>query len=409
MRPRLPRALIIGLIVILLLGSASTVGRPGWLLGLAAPFQGPILSIPLHIQADKNSTVAVPVNFISNGYAIASVVFSVDYDENWLGFNESLPGAIDLNLPPDFVGACDADPADTDGEIDCFIYDPLVPLAALPNGTLATFVLQTGNPVNTIEVRAGFSLDSPPTSFGDTEGQSVGGETVDGSVIIGQGTPFPTDTPTPTITVSPPPTQPPPVYPWGYLPYVIRGVRQGTPQVCEDLIQNSGFENSYAWDLPITVYPADYSTDKARSGDRSMRTGIVDPYYNEGWRISYSSARQRVTIPANADSAVLKFWGYPISADPYRVELAPRIPLGKPFGQDSYYNDFQYFIILDQYLNLIQVLDNSLRDNHTWTYFTFDVSNHIGRTIWVEFGTYNDGDNLKSAMYFDDVYLDYCK
>jgi len=68
--------------------------------------------------------VNIPVNFTSNGFDIASVVFSVDYDENWLSFNEGLPGAITLNLPPEFVGACDADPADTDGEIDCFIYDP---------------------------------------------------------------------------------------------------------------------------------------------------------------------------------------------------------------------------------------------------------------------------------------------
>ncbi len=83
--------------------------------------------------------------------------------------------------------------------------------------------------------------------------------------------------------------------------------------------------------------------------------------------------------------------------------------LGKPFGRESYSNDFQYLIILDEYLNLIQVLDNDLHNSRSWEYFTFNVSNHIGRTIWVEFGTYNDGDYAKSAMYLDDVVLDVCK
>ena len=140
-----------------------------------------------------------------------------------------------------------------------------------------------------------------------------------------------------------------------------------------------------------------------------MRTGIVDPYHNEHGYYSYSSARQMVTIPGNADSAVLKFWTYAISEDSLGLASLPELPLGKPFGEESYSNDFQYFIVLDQYLNLIQVLDNNLRNTHAWSYFTYDVSNHIGRTIWVEFGTFNDGDNATSAMYLDDVVLEYCR
>lgn len=421
MRQRPPRFIFIGLILILLFGSVVASARVGWFASLAAPFDGPVLSIPLEIQSDPNSTVSVPVQLTANGFEVSSTVFSIDYDENWLSYDSSVPNSITLNLPPDFVGACQADVTDTDGEIDCFIYDPLVPLAALPDSTLVTVILRTLDPPETIIVRAGFSAESPPASFGDTAGQSVGGTTQDGSVKIGEGPAAATHTPTPTQTTTPSPsstpTQTPQSTPWGYLPYVLRGVRQATPAptaeptegVCEDLINNSGFENSYAWDIPITEYTAGYSTAKAHKGDRSMRTGIVDPNHDEWGYYSYSSARQKVTIPSDSRSAVLEFWTYSLSEDDLALSLRPELTLGEAFGHQSYSNDFQYFIILDEWLNLIQVLDNNLRDARSWQYFTFDVSNHIGRTLWVEFGTFNDGDNAHSAMYLDDVVLDACK
>jgi hypothetical protein len=419
MRPRMPRVLIIGLILILLIGSVAVSAKIGWIASLAAPFDGPVLSIPLHIQSDPNSTVNVPVQFTGNGFNVSSTVFSIDYDETYLSYDSSIPGSITLTLPADFVGACQADVTDIDGEIDCFIYDPLVPLAALPDSTLVTVILRTLDPPYTVEARAGFSAESPPASFGDTEGQSVGGTTQDGSVKIGEGTPISTPTPTPTQThtpsPSPTPTMRPPSTPWGYLPYVLQDKRQAEPQptpkptegICNDLIENSGFENKYAWDIPITEFTASYSDEKAHHGDWSMYTGIDENYTERG--PSYSSARQKVTLPSNSQSATLEFWTYSKSDDSPWLDLRPEMMLGKPFGRETYSNDIQYFIILDEYLNLIQVLDNDLRNDRSWEYFTFNVSNHIGRTIWVEFGTYNDGDNAHSALYLDDVVLDVCK
>jgi len=419
MRPRLPRVLIIGLILILLIGSVAASAKIGWIASLAAPSDGPVLSIPLLIQSYPNSTVNVPVQFTGNGFNVSSTVFSIDYDETYLSYDSSIPGSITLTLPADFVGACQADVTDIDGEIDCFIYDPLVPLAALPDSTLVTVILRTLNPPFTVEARAGFSAESPPASFGDTEGQSVGGTTQDGSVKIGEGTPISTPTPTPTQTntpsPSPTPTLRPPSTPWGYLPYVLQDKRQAEPQptpkptegICNDLIENSGFENSYAWVIPDTEYPARYTDSKSHQGERSMLTGIIDSS-GSGY-VSYSSARQKVTLPSNSQSATLEFWMYSKSDDSPWLTLRPELELGKPFGTESYYNDFQYLIILDEYLNLIQVLDNDLHNSRSWEYFTFNVSNHIGRTIWVEFGTYNDGDYAKSAMYLDDVVLDVCK
>jgi hypothetical protein len=70
----------------------------------AAPSAGPQLSIQDNIPSDPNSTVEVPVTFTSNGFNISSTVFSIDYDENWLQFDNSLPNAIVYTLPNGFGG-----------------------------------------------------------------------------------------------------------------------------------------------------------------------------------------------------------------------------------------------------------------------------------------------------------------
>ena len=44
---------------------------------------------------------------------------------------------------------------------------------------------------------------------------------------------------------------------------------------CNDLITNGGFETDEAWQLPVTVYTAAYSTAEAHSGTRSVRTDRV--------------------------------------------------------------------------------------------------------------------------------------
>ena len=112
----------------------------------AAAVAGPQLSISSNIPATPNSTVVVPVIFTSNGADIASTVFSIDYDETWLSFDETLPNAIEFTLPADFAGQCAPDQVDPDGEIDCFILDPLVPLASLPDGVVLNLTLRTKNP-----------------------------------------------------------------------------------------------------------------------------------------------------------------------------------------------------------------------------------------------------------------------
>jgi len=156
-------------------------------------FDSPQLSIPSSIPANPNSTVVVPVSFTSGGNYIASTVFSIDYDETWLMFDNTIPNAINFVLPSDFSGQCTPDISDSDGEIDCFILDPLVPLSSLPDGVVLNITLRTGNPSSAVVAKVGLPANSPATVFGNTSGQSVPGSTLDGSVTIStdqQGTLF---------------------------------------------------------------------------------------------------------------------------------------------------------------------------------------------------------------------------
>jgi len=173
-----------------------------------------------------------------------------------------------------------------------------------------------------------------------------------------------------------------------------------TVSACYEAIVNGGFETDEAWYLPATRYTAgydiiylqeataNYSTEEVHSGGRSMRTGILDPLKNV---YSYSSAWQQVSIPANATSANLSFWLFQRSVD----------------GIDGY--DVQLMLLLDSNKREFERPVNVRSDSRTWTQYQFDLKKYAGKTVWVYFGTYNNGWNSTMAMYTDDVSLMICK
>jgi len=65
-------------------------------------------------------------------------------------------------------------------------------------------------------------------------------------------------------------------------------------------------------------------------------------------------------------------------------------------------------LILDQYQNWIGTLLWQRQNTAAWTNYTFDLSNYIGRSIYIQFGTYNDGLDGITSMYMDDVTLQAC-
>ncbi len=80
--------------------------------------------------------------------------------------------------------------------------------------------------------------------------------------------------------------------------------KQETPSEGCNKVINSDFEDgSTGWTIPREVYPPVISDVRAKSGVYSMKTGNT---FDE----SYSEFYQDVQIPANADSATLKFHVY---------------------------------------------------------------------------------------------------
>lgn len=430
---KLTRLKILVLTLIITVG-AMFFSTPSAMIGLSAGDAGPALSIPTQILASTNSLVSVPVNFASNGNNVASIFFSIDYDENYLTFDPNVPGAVTLNLGVDFVGGCTPDLADTDGELDCFAYDPVPPLASFQSGVFITVKLKTGNPVNPTVAAVNFSQSSAPFSFGSPTGQSIPGTAQNGSVRIAAGavstknsylpfimkvlpsaTPTPTETPTKTPTPTPTKTSLISLTPTATKTKTPTSTLTRTPTrtptsttACYDAIQNGGFETTSTWELPATEYTASYSTAKARSGSWSMRTGIVNAADN---RYSYSSARQTVTIPSTAYKANLKLYIYPISGEsPLNpVSAMPKHLLVGPFGQAPLADDLQYVLILNQANQVLDTLLWQRSNSQSWTLKEFNLLGYAGYSIKIQFGTYNDGYGGITAMYVDDISLEICR
>ena len=180
---------------------------------------------------------------------------------------------------------------------------------------------------------------------------------------------------------------------------------------CEERLMNGGFELDAGWVFPQTPRPAAYSTDRAHSGARSLRAGIVsgaDVY-------SYSSARQTLTLPAGITQATLSFWWYPVSAATNQVEAqtAPSVALAQAAADgmlpdDPQAADAQYVLVLDEHGNILRTLMWTLSDARQWRQASFDLSAYAGQTIQIHFGVYNNGDGHATAMYVDDASVVIC-
>ncbi|MBC7265260.1 MAG: DUF11 domain-containing protein [Chloroflexi bacterium] len=172
-------------------------------------------------------------------------------------------------------------------------------------------------------------------------------------------TPLPTFTCTPTIaaTVTPAPN-------------------------CTEAIQNGGFEEDIGWYLIPTAYTSGYSATQVRSGQRALRCGI-----ESGTNVlSYSDARQTITIPSGVTRATLSFWYYPRS--------------------DDTSHDRQYAFIRHSGGNSYIFWVGS--NTQEWIYHSHDLTGFAGQSITIQFGVYNDGNGGLTVMYVDDVSVEVC-
>ncbi|MFL7868787.1 MAG: carboxypeptidase regulatory-like domain-containing protein [Anaerolineales bacterium] len=178
---------------------------------------------------------------------------------------------------------------------------------------------------------------------------------------------------------------------------------------CSEGIVNGGFEDRTAWKLTATQYTASYVSDPepVRSGDWSMRTGIVDPADN---RYSYSSVIQAVKIPTGTEYINLKFWIYPQTGEDESIPLyLPRNPLGIEEEDAANVSDWQFVFILNAYGQELERLLYRRQDADEWQYHSFDLSHHKNQgTIQIYFDTFNNGVSKITSMHIDDVSMDIC-
>ena len=174
-----------------------------------------------------------------------------------------------------------------------------------------------------------------------------------------------------------------------------------TKPTCSQLIVNGGFENQDGWTFPLTTVSGAYDHNLAHTGKQSARLGIISLLHNE---LSYSSVWQQVTIPADTTSATYSFWAYPLNTGPIEDYRGGDLQLALLL-------DYPYWSIAPSPLR--ETLLSIRSDNRTWTFYEFDLAAYAGRTLWLYFGTYNNGWTASwgssMAMFIDDVSLRVCK
>lgn len=200
-------------------------------------------------------------------------------------------------------------------------------------------------------------------------------------------TPTATATPTPTFTPTPSPT-PTPTVPLGLF--------------CDDVIRNGSFEGVGEWELPKThlqgaivdvrAFPLDeegHPKGAPQDGNLALRLGVIEPLDPP----SYSSARQMITIPANATSARLTFYVW-------------------TFSQDQDGGDRQEAYLLDSRTLRIRSRlwrNDPAKNDEKWERVSRDLLPYRGGTYILYFNAYNDGDDKVTALFVDNVSLDVCE
>jgi uncharacterized repeat protein (TIGR01451 family) len=158
--------------------------------------RGPELSLSDESAGWYGRPVTMPVSFTGNGFEIAAATFSLDMDESCLRIDPTdsdgngVPDAVSFSLPAGFQGMASIDPTDSDGEVDIFIADLQPPLAALPDGVLATVAFRpTCLPADgPLTVGVNFST-APSASVSDLNGVTIPTATKDGLITVEPGAP----------------------------------------------------------------------------------------------------------------------------------------------------------------------------------------------------------------------------
>lgn len=197
-----------------------------------------------------------------------------------------------------------------------------------------------------------------------------------------------TPTPSPTGTI-PSPTFTPSITPITPTSTPVPGVPPG----CVNIILNGAFEDNSAWIFGDTPAPPQYVGNPVYAGMRSLQSGNPPNYRPPA--MSFSSAQQLVTLPASASTAELRWWMFPRSEEP----VSDSITIGA---------DRQEVILLNPNQSTKEVIFRVRRNAGGYVQEVRDLTPYLGQTFWVYFNVFNDGSNLRTWMFLDDVQLFVC-
>jgi hypothetical protein len=153
------------------------------------------LALPATVTAPAGTQAAVPLVLASNEQPVAAAVFAVDFDTTRLRFDptdsngDEIPDAVTFALPADFTTKIIVDAARR--QLQFVIADLTPPLAALPDGVLATIRFDTPalsqDATGTPSVAPVTFATDHPASLSTALGQSLPVATSNGAVLITTG------------------------------------------------------------------------------------------------------------------------------------------------------------------------------------------------------------------------------
>jgi hypothetical protein len=215
----------------------------------------------------------------------------------------------------------------------------------------------------------GLAIDTP-NSF-----NTLGTATPTATVPSSTATPFPTAIVTPAACAPPP----------------VPGPLGGN---CFNILPNGGFETDANWIFGLDPVPGRIVGEPRNSGLRAALlgnpsdSGVAD-------QKSYSSVRNLVTIPGDASTAFLRWATW---------ERTEEGVSGAPNNQ----SDRHDVILLAQNLQPIEILQRSRCNYDRWYERQRDITQHRGRSVYVYFNAFNDGNGQRTWQNLDDVQLIVC-
>ncbi len=312
-----------------------------------------------------------------------------------------------LMLVRDYIGSVNVDlDQNDDGTFDFTAWSQIVDAIAISanqagDRTYANVVLYPGfgggsSPVGgASRIPNGQNTNSPSDwLINDFEGQGLGCAQCTGTASNNEAinTPGYMNQRGSGPTVTPVTPTPPVIY-----PTVTPAVPTAIPPIpgnCVNLIRNFSFESNGEWTLGQDPVPPRYSGDQRYSGLRSLLLGNP-PGSGSQNKVSYSSARQLVTLPPDATTAYLRWW-----SQDHSQEGASDSP--------NRFQDRQEAILLSPNLQTLQIVSRERRNTAAWQAKQTDLTGYIGQSFYVYFNTFNDGNGQRTWQYLDDVQLLAC-